>query len=278
MKFSFLSYQFSRYPLEYCFKMAREYGFHGVEVWGARPHAYAWDMDEEKIKKVLDWKKQYGVEISMFTPEILAYPYNLVSEDKKERDETVEYLTKSIETAAAIGTDKMQVTIKHPGYGRARKEIWDVMADGLGRLCAKAEKEGIDIILESLSPSEGNVITCADDIVQVQESVRSGALNAMIDVVPPLIANEPYSEYFDKLGNALKYIHISNSDGKTEFHMQLNDPKGELPLADFFKILKRYRYDGWCSTELLAPYFRDPELYLSESMRAIRNICKEIEN
>ena len=73
MKFSFLTYQFARYPLEYCFYMAKEYGFNGVEVWGARPHAYAYDMDNTMIRQVIDWKKKYGIEISMFTPEILAY-------------------------------------------------------------------------------------------------------------------------------------------------------------------------------------------------------------
>lgn len=273
MKFAFLSYQFSRYPLEYCFQMAKEYGFQGVEVWGARPHAYAYDMDNQRIRQILDWKKEYGVEVSMFTPEILAYPYNLVSADAKEREETVAYLERSLEVARGIGTDKMQITIKHPGYGRSRKEIWNVMEDSLNRLCRKAEKEDVDIILESLSPSEGNVITCADDIVQIQERVQSKSLCSMIDVVPPFIANEPYSEYFDKLGATMKYVHICNSDGKTEFHMQLNDSAGQIPLIDFFRILKRNKYDGWCSTELLAPYFRDPELYLSESMRAIKDIC-----
>lgn len=273
MKFAFLSYQFSRYSLEYCFQMAKEYGFQGVEVWGARPHAYAYDMDKQRIRQILDWKKEYGVEVSMFTPEILAYPYNLVSADAKEREETVAYLERSLEVARGIGTDKMQITIKHPGYERSRKEIWNVMEENLNRLCHKAEKEGVDIILESLSPSEGNVITCADDIVQIQERVQSKALCSMIDVVPPFIANEPYSEYFDKLGATMKYVHICNSDGKTEFHMQLNDSAGQIPLSDFFRILKRNKYDGWCSTELLAPYFRDPELYLSESMRAIKDIC-----
>ena len=253
--------------------MAKEYGFQGVEVWGARPHAYAYDMDNQRIRQILDWKKEYGVEVSMFTPEILAYPYNLVSADAKEREETVAYLERSLEVARGIGTDKMQITIKHPGYGRSRKEIWNVMEDSLNRLCRKAEKEDVDIILESLSPSEGNVITCADDIVQIQERVQSKSLCSMIDVVPPFIANEPYSEYFDKLGATMKYVHICNSDGKTEFHMQLNDSVGQIPLIDFFRILKRNKYDGWCSTELLAPYFRDPELYLSESMRAIKDIC-----
>ena len=68
MKFSFLTYQFARYPLEYCFYMAKEYGFNGIEVWGARPHAYAYDMDNTMIRQVIDWKKKYGIEISMFTP------------------------------------------------------------------------------------------------------------------------------------------------------------------------------------------------------------------
>ena len=275
MKFSFLTYQFARYPLEYCFYMAKEYGFNGVEVWGARPHAYAYDMDNTMIRQVIDWKKKYGIEISMFTPEILAYPYSLTSASLKERQETNEYLIKSVEVAAAIGTDKMQITAKHPGYGRDREEVWDDKTEGIGKLCKRAEELGVDIILESLSPSEGNTITNADDIVKLQKRVGSKALCTMIDVVPPFIANEPYSEYFDKLNGTMKYVHICNSDGATEFHMQLDDPKGVLPLIDFFRILKRNKYDGWCSTELLAPYFRDPELYLSQSMRAIEYICKE---
>ena len=95
MKFSFLTYQFARYPLEYCFKMAKQYGFEGVEIWGARPHAYAPDMDKEHIEKVLEWKDRYGIEVSMYTPEILAYPYNIVSADERERKETLEYLKRS---------------------------------------------------------------------------------------------------------------------------------------------------------------------------------------
>ena len=104
MKFSFLTYQFCRFGLEHSFKMAQEYGFEGVEVWGGRPHAYAHDMGREEIQAILGWKKQYGVEISMFTPEILAYPYSLTSSMEKERRETIEYLLKSVETAARLGT------------------------------------------------------------------------------------------------------------------------------------------------------------------------------
>ena len=275
MKFSFLTYQFARYPLEFCFQMAKEYGYEGVEIWGARPHAYAYDMDQEAISNILSWKKKYGVEVSMLTPEILAYPYNLCSASLKEQKETVDYLIKNVEVASAIGTEKLQIAAKHSGYGRDREEVWNIFVENTAKVCKRAEELGIDIIMETLSPSEGNLLTTADDVAKLQKEVGSKALCTMIDVVPPFIANEPFAEYFDKCKETMKYVHLCNCDGMTEFHMQLDDPRGMIPMADFLRILKRYGYDGWCSVELLAPYFRDPELYLSQSMRILDQICTE---
>lgn len=275
MKFSFLTYQFCRYPLEYSFKMANKYGFQGVEIWGARPHAYAYDINEDSIKEIREWQKKYNVTVSMFTPEILAYPYSLVSPLEKERYETVEYLKKSLDVAAGIGTDKMQVTIPHPGYGRDRKGIWLDLINNFKELTEYAEKLGVDIILEPLSPSEGgNIINTVDDVLDLFSAIESSNFKAMIDVVPPVIANEPFTEYFEKLQDKLDYIHICNSDGKTEFHMQLDDPNGVVPIQDMFSIFKSYGYKGWYSLELLAPYFKDPELYLCQAKRVIDKLCK----
>ena len=277
MKFSFLTYQFCRYPLEYSFKMAEIYGFEGVEIWGARPHGYAYDMDKQHIERINQWKKQYKVEVSMFTPEILAYPYSLTSPLEKERKETLDYLLKSIEVSASIGTNKMQITLPHPGYGRDKKGIWEGVVEGIIRLCNHGEKLGVDIVVEPLSPSEGgNIVTTVDDLLDLIEDVNSPMLKGMIDAVPPVIANEPFSEYFDKLEDKMAYIHLCNSDGVTEFHMQLDDPKGVVPIVDMFRVFKRYDYSGWCSLELLAPYFKDPELYLAQGAALINEICKTL--
>jgi protein FrlC len=271
MKFSFLSYLFCRFPLEYSFKMAARYGYAGVEVWGARPHAWAWDMDQDAITHLLAIKKQYGLEVSMFTPEILAYPYSLVSRLEKERLETVDYLIRSAEVAASLGTKKMQITAPHPGYGINRNAVWSQLVDGVGQLCNRAHALGIEVIMESLTPSEGNLITTAADLDQLIRDVSSPALKGMLDVVPPVIANEPFSEYFDRLGENFAYLHICNSDGQSEYHSQLND--GVIPLVELFALLQHYQYNGWCSLELLAPYFKDPELYLLESTRLIQDAC-----
>jgi protein FrlC len=98
----------------------------------------------------------------------------------------------------------------------------------------------------------------------------------MIDMVPPFLANEPYSAYFDKLGDKMQYVHLCNSDGVTEAHLQLDEPSGQIPIADFFRVMKRYNYKGWVSIEILAPYFRDPEMYLAGALRIVTNIFKEL--
>lgn len=276
MKFSFLTYQFCRFPLEYCFKMAQSCGFNGVEVWGARPHAYTYDMDRDATAAVNSWKKRYGVEVSMFTPEILAYPYSLVSRSAKEYKETVSYLLSSVETAAAIGAPYMQITAPHPGYGVNKSEVWAQLVNGVGQLSRRAQQLGVTVLMESLSPSEGNLITTAWDLRRLIDDVGSPALKGMLDLVPPVIANEPFGEYFDVLGPDMAYVHLCNSDGATEYHSQLNDAKGVIPMQAMFAVLLRHGYNGWCSIELLAPYFKDPELYLVQSAQYLAQVCQNL--
>ena len=275
MKFSFLTYLFCRFPLEHSFQMAQYYGFDGIEIWGARPHAYAYDMDVAAVREILEMKKKYGVEISAYTPEILAYPYNLASPLKKEREETEEYLMRALETTAALEGQRMLLTLPHPGHLARKRDIWKLVLEPLRRLCARAEALGVTVVLETLTPSESNLVTTADEASALIEDVGSQAMTAMMDLVPPVIANEPVSNYFDFLQNRMDYIHLCNSDGVTEFHARLDE--GVLPLQDVFTLLKRQKFEGWCSLEILAPYYKDPELYLAQSKRLIEAGISESE-
>ncbi|MCC8110068.1 MAG: TIM barrel protein, partial [Planctomycetes bacterium] len=124
--------------------------------------------------------------------------------------------------------------------------------------------------------SEGNLITTAADLKRLIDHVGSPALKGMLDVVPPVIANEPFDEYFWALRDRMAYVHLCNSDGVSEYHAQLDATGGVIPLRELFILLKNRRYDGWCSMELLAPYFKDPELYLVESARSLAGICRDV--
>lgn len=276
MKFSFLTYLFCRFPLEYCFKMANKYRFDGIEIWGGRPHAYAYDMNKDEIVRIIKCSEKYNLEISMYTPEILAYPYSLTSRVPQERSDTLAYLLKSEEVAISMGTQRMQITLPHPGYQTDRGEVWKNVIEIIAKLAKRAEELGLIIVVEPLSPSEGNVICNVHDLVSLFKEIKSPALKGMLDVVPAVIANEPFSEYFEVLGDNMDYIHFSNSDGKTEFHMDLENSDGVIPITDMFSVFAGENYDGWCSLELLNPYFKDPELYLAQAARIIDDICQRL--
>lgn len=94
MKVALLSLSFRRYHLDKIFEVAGYFGYDGVEIWGGRPQAYPYDMDEARCAHVLELKEKYNLEVPMYTPEVLGYPYNISTPDKKEREETIDYLKK----------------------------------------------------------------------------------------------------------------------------------------------------------------------------------------
>jgi fructoselysine 3-epimerase len=270
MKISILSSLFWRYPLEKVFEIASLQGYDGVEVWGARPHAYAYDMNEARIDRLLKLKEQYRLDIPMYCPEILMYPYNIPTLDPKERRDTIDYLKRSIEVAKAIGSPRIQMTSGHAGYGTDRKINLENITSVMRILVDCAEKIGVDIIFEILTIMESNTIFLLDDLLDVMNRIGSPRLKGMIDTVMPMTNWETFSEYFEKLGDKMAYIHFEDTNGVNQFHQPIG--KGILDMPELIAMFRRYGYDGWLSFELFSSYIREPEMYSGQEIRKLRSI------
>jgi protein FrlC len=272
MKVSILSCLFCRYPLEKAFEIASMQGYDGVEVWGGRPHAYAYDMNEVRIEDVLRMKEQYKMEIPMYSPEILTYPYNIPTSDPKERKDTIDYLKRSIEIAKAIGAPRMQLTCGHAGYGTDRKTNLENLTNMMRILVEHAEKNEVDIVFEALTIMESNTIVMLDDFIDLMDKIGSPRLKGMIDTVMPMVNWETYSEYFEKLGDKMAYVHFEDSSGVNQFHLLAGT--GIIDMPELIAIFRRYGYDGWLSLELHWPFIREPELYCGQEIRKMRVLLK----
>lgn len=271
MKFAFLSLLFKRYPLEYSFQTAKKYCFDGIEIWGGRPHAYPWDL-EQVVPKIKEWKEKYQVQVPMYTPELLAYPYNLSSWDESERRDTIAYLKQAVDLCADIGCPEMLVSSDHPGYGISDEAAWEHLVEGLQEICLWAGEKNVLLRMEPLGPNTSPIVTRTSDLARLIRDVGSPHLKAMMDMVIPPLCAEPYSNYFDRLRDDFSYIHLCGCDGLYETHTQLIPGQEAVSFEDFFQILQSHNYDAWCSVELLDPYYRDPELYLAGAIRAIRTL------
>lgn len=268
MKNAILSLLFWRYPLDRTFEAASRIGYDGIELYGARPHAYPYDMDERRIEEVLQLKEKYRLEIPMYTPEILTYPYNIPSQDKREREDTRNYLFRALEVAGALGIPRMQVTCGHAGYNTTRTQNYANMYEVLSPLVEKAEKERVTIILEALTVMESNTVVFADDLVEILDHFNSPYLKAMMDTVTPIVNREAYADHFEKLGNRLDYMHFVDSNGCDQSHLLLG--KGIINLPGLVDLMRKYKYDSWVSIEIINRYISEPETFASGELRALK--------
>lgn len=274
MKFGMMSLDFRRIPLEYCFKMARDYGFDGMELWGARLHAHPGDLTVFDADRILAWKKEYGIEIPMYSPSTLGFPYCICSRISKERQDGIDFFKKMVDVAEMLEIPRILLIADHPGYYLPSEEVWGYLVDSVKDITAYAGEKGVKAVIEPLTPMESPVVTTADDCARLIRDVDMPNLYAMLDVVPPVIMHEPYSQYFVLLGDKLDYIHLCNTDGVTDAHTRLDE--GILPIPDVINVFKHWDYTGYVTVEIYSENYRDPELFLSNTSRIISEIKKEL--
>ena len=270
MKVALLSLAMQRYKLPKIFEVAGYYGYDGVEIWGGRPQAYPYDMDDARCEEVLKLKEKWDLEVSMYTPEVLGYPYNIASPDKKERQETIDYLKYSIDVAKKIETPRVQLAVGHAGYDQSRKENFDNVTYVMKELADYAEKKDIDLIIEAVTIMESNVIAFLADLVDLLDAVDSPRVKTMIDTVTPVVHWETFTDYFEKLGDKMEYVHFIGSDGASPAHLKVTN--SVIPMDSVLQVFKKYGYDGWLSSELGGAYLKDPELHFAEEIKNIRGL------
>ncbi len=274
MKFGFMTLDFKRLPLEHVFKLGREYGFDGVEIFCNRNHLFLPGFTAEKARAIRELKKKYDLETPMLTPNTLGKEVNICSSDPEERRDGITLLKQGIDAAEMIEAPQMLVTADHPGYFREREKIWSVLVESMAEICDYACGKGVRVVMEPVTPMESPVVTTSQDCSRLIRDVNSPALYAMLDIVPPVVVHEPFSQYFELLGDRLSYIHICNTDGVTDAHIRLET--GVYPIPDVINVFKHHRYEGYVTTELYSENYRDPELLLANTSRVLRGIREEI--
>lgn len=271
MKISFFTNSLHRWPIEKSFEVASKFGYDGIEIWGGRPHAYAPDMRPEDIQKIKDLSAKYNLPIVSFEPEMAC----LLWRDQRWIDESMEYFRQCIDFCKAIGCPYMVMAALQCSYEYSTDEDWAQFIKYMKELAAYSESvDGVTMILETVTPWEGNILIRSDDTVRALKEINSPKVKAMLDLAAPLTVGEPSSNYFDRLGKDLVHVHLVDCKKDVEDHLILGD--GELPMEEVLSMLDSYGYDGYCSVELFDEYRTEPILFNQRAIRAIRQALENI--
>lgn len=271
MKISFFTNSLHRWPIEKSFEVASKFGYDGIEIWGGRPHAYAPDMRPDDIQKIKDLSAKYNLPIVSFEPEMAC----LLWRDQRWIDESMEYFRQCIDFCKAIGCPYMVMAALQCSYEYSTDEDWAQFIKYMKELAAYSESvDGVTMILETVTPWEGNILIRSDDTVRALKEINSPKVKAMLDLAAPLTVGEPSSNYFDRLGKDLVHVHLVDCKKDVEDHLILGD--GELPVEEVLSMLDSYGYDGYCSVELFDEYRTEPILFNQRAIRAIRQALDNV--
>jgi protein FrlC len=98
MKFSQSSFVYFHYPLEVAIRHLHKFGYHGIEIWGGRPHVYRHDLDDQ-LDGIRTLLHRLGMAVCNFIPAQFRYPSILCSLNETVRRESVQYIQGAIDNA-----------------------------------------------------------------------------------------------------------------------------------------------------------------------------------
>ena len=280
MKFASFTCGYQRRTLELAFSDAKEFGYDGIEIWGCRPHAYAYDLNPERIAAIRRLSDRYGIPVIGFTPKVNSYPFNLMIGERDMWEDSVAYIERAIDASAALDAGFTLIALGHAGDLASPAQIRERIRESLTVLGGYALKKKNLLIVEPLSWRESNTINTARQLAEALKAVDCPAVAGMCDTVVPFvqkrqgIADETLDTYFDLLGPKLAHVHMTDSDGVSEDHVVPGE--GCAPLQDMLRTLKARGYDGWVTLELVTKYIDQPSLYAEKAVRHMRELEKGI--
>lgn len=267
MKLGMFTSGYQRNPLEHIFEDAKRFGYDYIELWGGRPHAFAYDLKAGDINHVRALIDKYEMPVRGFTPEHNGYPYNYMIGSEAMRQEAVEYLKTSFAMAKEMGADFTLISAGHAGYGATYPEIWARLEKTVRELVDYAEKLDHKVVMETLTVYESNVIKNANDLQELFRRVDSPCLVGMCDIVPPYTQAESIMDYFDKIGDKMYHMHIIDGVPDSDSHVMPGE--GQIPIQELMYELKEINYDRTATIELVTGYINEPRMY---ARRAINNL------
>ena len=221
--------------LEEKLALAKEAGFDGVEINTL--------TSEEERRRYAETARSVGIELhSVMNSVHWAKP--LSDPDPKVREESVQGMIDSLETAAAVGADAVLLVPAVVTEEVTYEEAYERSQAEIKKLIPKAEEKKIYIAVENvwnkflLSPIE---------FAKYVDEFQSEYLVAYFDVGNIVLYGYP-QHWIRTLGRRIKKIHVKGFDANTRQFTWLLE--GTINWKAVIEALKDVGYDGYLTAEL----------------------------
>ncbi|MCM8818328.1 MAG: sugar phosphate isomerase/epimerase [Candidatus Omnitrophica bacterium] len=249
------------------FKLAKEIGFEGIEIWGR-----ILLEDSQKIKEYKEVSEETNIKISTICA---GYRNFLLEPDPENRRKAREDIKKLLEIGGELGAvglilvpifGKPQISDLSP-YKDAFELEKELLFSQLPELVETAEKVKCSILLEPLNRYETHFLNKLEQAVEYCEKIDSSYLKIMADFFHMNIEEANISESIEKAGKWITHIHLADSN-------RVLPGMGHTDFENGFKALKKINFKNYMILECGIP---EPKIEnLKKSFKFMKNILERI--
>ena len=235
---------------------AAEYGYHGVEL----ALKTAGDVNRAQLSR---WLAAKNLEVSCIsTGQVFAaMGLYFTHPDPAAREKVVAVFADLIDLATDFGRMiNVGRTRGFIGEGEPRSDAEARFLATAGRICEMAARKGVTIIIEPVNRYEINFINSVDEGAALLKRMPQTNIGLMPDVFHMNIEDDRIGDTLARHGSLVKYIHFADSNRHAPGW-------GHLDFDDVFAGLRRGRFDGWASIEILP--VPDPDAAARQAARYI---------
>lgn len=246
VRFAICNEMFEGWEIERVFEFASALGYSGVEV---APFTLAEDVREvsdAQRKRIRESAMSVGIEIVGLHWLLVKPPgLHIHHPDETVRKRTEDYLKALIKFCADIGGRIMvfgsprQRSIVE---GESPNEAWERTIRTFSNILTDAERYGVTICIEPLSPGETNFITTVTEAIRLVEAISHPYFQLVVDVKAMLSEGRPLDQIIYEAAPYLRHVHANDAN-------RLGPGMGETDYKPIVNALMEIGYDGFISVE-----------------------------
>ncbi|MCC7354201.1 MAG: sugar phosphate isomerase/epimerase [Anaerolineae bacterium] len=240
-----------------------------------------WHVTQENADDILGQLKKAGLQLSMLIPDLWAQGKwgngSFTSNDPKIRRDAIETVKRSMDVAAKVGANLVDVWLGQDGYDYCFQsdyiKAWERMIDGLGECAAHNPKVIVGMEYKIKEPRTHCHISTIDRQLMLYDRIGAKNLGVVLDVGHALEGYESMAEVValcKLFGDRLVYLHLNDNYRLWDDDMAV----GSVHLIEYLELLywlERTGYNGWYSLDIF-PYRDDGVGMATESIKWIKDL------
>ena len=255
------------YPLQEVFKRLSRIGYDGIELPCSAPDAWPYYLNDEKIRQIDGWQKEYKVKIFGLMVCPGGSPGgNMASMCDEERNWTIQYAKDVVDLAVAWGANIVSVI---PGWtlvGTRRKDGWTRSVDSIRQVAqyALSKNDKITLCIENTAEVT-NLIDRIDETLELIEEINLPNIGVMFDTAHSFFRLEEAADWAYTAGKYLKHIHLADKN------RQAPGTSG-YDFRPLMQALKDISYEGYVTMEIGFSRDRNPDSMSRQALEYLKNL------